>query len=140
MHRCLVAGLIIITACGSAKPAAKGTHVTPPGKSTGPAKSAVIPPADPTPPALRLPDDVVPTAYRVTWAVDSGKPDFSGHVDIDVNVARATDHVWLDAVGLAITAPSYSQGGADRPLTAIATRTDDVVGFRFAAQLPPGPA
>ncbi|HTJ45900.1 MAG TPA: M1 family metallopeptidase [Kofleriaceae bacterium] len=122
------APLLVLVACGTvaSHPTAK-----PIGESQAPAKRAVVPPPDPTPPALRLPDDVEPLAYRVRWNVDANKTDFSGHVDIDVAIRRATDHVWLNAVGLAITAPTYTHGDQDHALDAIAARTADVVGFRF---------
>jgi aminopeptidase N len=136
----------LLAACGvtaptsrAPQPAAAHAPALPPGTSTRPDPRAVNAAPEPEPPALRLSDDVVPTSYRVRWVVDADRDAFTGHVDIDVDVRRATDHVWLNAVGLAITAPSYTQGGADRPLAAIGKRTDDVVGFRLAAAAAPGP-
>src|SRR5215813_12059341 len=104
-----VFALGLIAACGVTAPTPRATHTSAargsaplPGASTRPDPRAVGAVADPEPepPALRLPDDVVPTAYRVRWVVDADREAFTGHVDIDVDVRRATDHVWLNAVGL----------------------------------------
>ncbi|MCE9579743.1 MAG: M1 family metallopeptidase [Deltaproteobacteria bacterium] len=104
-----------------------GARDTPP-----PPSSSLIPPG------LRLPDDVAPTAYRVRFELDPDAPSFRGHVDIDVAITRATDHVWLNAVGLALTDLRYTAGAAPQPLIALPQRTADVVGFGFGRTLAPG--
>jgi alanyl aminopeptidase len=129
----------VIAACH----ATSATVPPPPPRDAAVAVVAAAVPSPPAalfPPALRLPDDVAPTAYRVRLEIDPGAPTFRGHVDIDVAIARATDHVWLDAVGLALTEPRYTVGADDRALVAIPARSADVVGFRFASALAPGPA
>jgi aminopeptidase N len=144
MRRALAPLVLLATSCGPATAPARHPAPTPvvaarPARPAPPPAPAP-PPSDPAPPALRLPDDVVPTAYRVRFDLDPDKDAFSGHVDIDVRVARATDHVWLDATGLALTAPAYTAAGAAHPMVALPRRTEDVVGFRFAGALGPGPA
>lgn len=134
--------LIALVAIACSAPRAPVSAPPPPSDAMPAPRDAPVdaPPAVLVPPGLRLPDDVVPTAYRVRFEVDPEAPTFHGHVDIDVTIARATDHVWLNAVGLALTDPRYSVGGAAQPLVALDARTTDVVGFRFGRALAPGPA
>src|SRR5689334_14385518 len=95
-HRAALAVTVAaVASCGPLAPAPHTISISaPPGAST---RSATVAP-EPAPPALRLPDDIEPTAYRVRWNLDANRDSFSGHVDIDVRIARATDHVWLNAV------------------------------------------
>lgn len=53
-------------------------------------------------PKLRLPDDVRPVRYAVELTLIPGEPQFSGSIDIDVTVAKATDLIWLNATELTI--------------------------------------
>src|SRR4051812_23673681 len=53
---------------------------------------------------LVLPDDVTPQHYRVDFTPDSEALTFSGSVEIEVVVKRATDHIVLNAADLVIDA------------------------------------
>ena len=58
--------------------------------------------ADRTPPAMRLGDDVQPTAYALTLRIDPRTEPFTGRVAIDVDVARPLDFFWVHGTRLAI--------------------------------------
>ncbi|MBY6190034.1 ERAP1-like C-terminal domain-containing protein [Microbulbifer agarilyticus] len=102
----LLAGLILLTACGSDKkntedtpstePAAKSEQGAAPEASE---KSASQPQASTNPreqaPAGRLPDDVRPTAYRLDLTLDPRQDTFYGQVDIDIELDKASDHIWI---------------------------------------------
>lgn len=53
-------------------------------------------------PAGALPDDVAPLEYRLRVEVDPEAPDFEGDVEIDVELARARDLLWLHGRELTI--------------------------------------
>ena len=50
------------------------------------------------PPKLRLGDDVQPRRYRLELAVIPEQDNFSGSIDIDLDIRRPTDLIWLNAV------------------------------------------
>nr|WP_010133326.1 M1 family metallopeptidase [Microbulbifer agarilyticus] len=102
----LLAGLILLTACGSDKkntedtpsmePAAKSEQgaapeaseesISQPQASTNPREQA---------PAGRLPDDVRPSAYRLDLTLDPRQDTFHGQVEIDIDLDNPTDHIWI---------------------------------------------
>jgi aminopeptidase N len=65
-----------------------------------PPKAALAPPGPGQ--AVRLPDDVVPTAYRIEVTPDAGRLTFTGKVSIDVDVRRPTRAILLNANELSL--------------------------------------
>lgn len=54
-------------------------------------------------PLGRLPDTVKPTAYRIDLKVDPAQAEYSGHVEIDAEVAAPTRTVFLHGLGLKVS-------------------------------------
>ncbi|MEM9570266.1 MAG: M1 family metallopeptidase [Pseudomonadota bacterium] len=50
------------------------------------------------PPAGQLPDGVTPTAYRLDLFTDPAQDEFSGRVEIDVNLAEPHARIWLHSL------------------------------------------
>ncbi|HSH92204.1 MAG TPA: M1 family aminopeptidase [Ramlibacter sp.] len=58
--------------------------------------------ADPSPPVMRLGDDVRPLAYELAVTLVPDAPGFNGQVDIDVDLRRPLDFFWMNGRGLEI--------------------------------------
>jgi len=56
-----------------------------------------------TAPRGQLPDWAVPQAYQLALKVDPAQKDFSGTTTIELKLARASDHVWLDGSELNVS-------------------------------------
>jgi alanyl aminopeptidase len=100
-------------------------------------KKVVAPP--PTPPVMRLGDAVKPLAYEAELTVVPTKENFSGHVIVHVELAKATDFFWMNATRLDIKQASIQVGGK----TLVAKTVPgghDFVGLRFATPVPAGRA
>src|SRR4051812_3440697 len=91
--------------------------------ATGLAQSS---PAQPSPaqaadaiPTGPLPRTVVPSEVALQLTIDPTQARFSGHVDISVDVASATDTIWMHGRGLNITKAVYMPvNGRNQVLTA----------------------
>jgi aminopeptidase N len=57
-----------------------------------------------------LPQDVIPTHYRLSLTIDPANEDFSGDTTIEVTVHRATRVIWLHGMGLKVAAVSLLSG------------------------------
>ena len=99
--------------------------------------------------AYRLPRTVVPSHYALEITPNLVAATFAGTVDIEVDLAEATDTVTLHALDLTITLAKVSQGdgqaaGQGAVTTQTAEVTDDdeteTVTLRLANQLSPGTA
>src|SRR5438270_394544 len=99
----------------------------------GLAGGAAVPPAVAakpahTPPRVRLPTMVKPVRYAARLTVRPTEPTFTGAIDIDVTVDKATDIVWLDSTALKVTRAAMKLGNAT-----IAARTvaggEDFIGL-----------
>lgn len=55
-----------------------------------------------TPPAFRLPGDVVPESYELHLKLDPAQEDFSGRIAIRAKAVRPTEVIWLSAMDLTI--------------------------------------
>jgi alanyl aminopeptidase len=138
----LAAGAALASACGGAAatstdsaPSAASGHAGTAGDGTATATAAGA-----TPPVFRLPRTVLPTRYRARLRLDPAQPTFTGHVDIEANVAEATEVFWLNAEGISIDRATVNQGGGEA-LSLVPIPVDhDFVGFRAPAPLQPGPA
>ncbi|MBC7047474.1 hypothetical protein G6O52_26470, partial [Salmonella enterica subsp. enterica serovar Heidelberg] len=54
-------------------------------------------------PTGKLPDTVTPLAYRLDLTIVPDKPRFSGHTEIDVQLNRAAQTVWMHGRNLNVT-------------------------------------
>ncbi len=63
-------------------------------------------------PKLRLPDAVTPLAYRLRFAIDPQAEQYSGHAEIDVELAAPTRRIVLNGKGLSVRqARVFTSGG-----------------------------
>src|ERR1035438_6484022 len=69
------------------------------------------------PPKLRLGDDVRPVRYRLDLTVIPQQDTFTGTIEIDLQVRKATDAVWLNARDLTIDAAQLTVGGLHRQIS-----------------------
>jgi alanyl aminopeptidase len=91
------------------------------------------------PPKLRLGDDVRPVRYRLELTVLPQQDTFTGRIEIDLEVHKPTDVIWLNARDLAIDAAQLTAGG--RTLAAkVETSGTEFAGFAAASTIPAGPA
>src|SRR5690606_23627817 len=75
--------------------------------------------ADASVPTGPLPRTVVPSEVALQLTIDPAQARFSGHVDISVDVARATDTIWMHGKGLSIAKAVYKPAnGKEQVLTA----------------------
>lgn len=90
-------------------------------------------------PRGRLSDAVRPTAYRLDLTVDPAKPRFSGHVEIDVTLAEASNSIFLHGRGLAVSRVSASAGGRVFVGQWHDVDASGVARLTFSHELPAGP-
>jgi aminopeptidase N len=83
-----------------------------------------------------LPDDVVPSAYRLDITPNMAESTFDGRVEIDIDVRRRTNRIELDSADLAISTASLG-GEAAAPRMALDARRQRAT-FTFAHALAPG--
>ena len=94
----------------------------------------------PAPPKLRLPADVVgPVRYRVELTAIPDQDAFTGAIDIDLQFAKATPVVWLNAEKLVVKDATLTVGG-EKLAAKVITEPKDYVGFSFDHPVGPGPA
>ncbi len=92
-----------------------------------------------TPPTLRLPDSVKPVRYSAELTIVPSESSFRGAIDIDLEVRKPTDTIWLNAGFLTVELARIEGTGAPAPAR-IVPGGDDFVGFEFDQALAPGPA
>src|SRR5210317_2439782 len=86
MRRILLAlSVLLLVACGS-----------------GPAQREA-PPVPTDWPKARLPDDVVPLAYRLDLTIVPDRSGFSGRTEIDVELERPLSGFWMHGRGLRVS-------------------------------------
>jgi cytosol alanyl aminopeptidase len=94
----------------------------------------------PAPPKLRLPADVVgPVRYRVELTTIPDHDTFTGAIDIDLQFAKPTSVLWLNAEKLAIEDATLTVGG-EKLAAKVITEPKDYAGFVFDHAVGPGPA
>ncbi|MEP6484854.1 MAG: M1 family metallopeptidase [Rudaea sp.] len=59
--------------------------------------------ASDAPPTGKLPEDVAPVSYALTFKIDPRESRFSGQAKIRVKLAKSTDHFWLHGQDLTVT-------------------------------------
>ncbi|KAB7647628.1 M1 family metallopeptidase [Polymorphobacter fuscus] len=89
-------------------------------------------------PLGKLPAGVAPTAYRLDLTVDPAQPTYSGHTEIDADVAAPTSRIYLHGLGLKVASATATAGG--RTVAARYSEVDPsgVAQLDFAAPLPAG--
>ncbi|HXM42841.1 MAG TPA: M1 family metallopeptidase [Bryobacteraceae bacterium] len=91
------------------------------------------------PPKLRLPDDVRPVRYRADLTVIPQQDAFTGKIEIDLDVRKPADVIWLNARNLTIDTAEVTSGGQTHAAK-VQTGGDNFAGFAPASQIPAGPA
>src|SRR5947207_6226026 len=86
-------------------------------------------------PKLRLPEDIRPVRYAADLTLVPGEKTFSGAIDIDIEIAKPTPLVWLNATELTIRQATI----ASQAVT-IEPGNDDFVGLLPAKALAAGKA
>ena len=92
-----------------------------------------------TPPTLRLPEGAHPLRVLADLTLRPDQETFPGRVTIELELARPTSLLWLNASRLEIESAHLTAGGADHP-AGIVPGGDDFVGFDFGAPVPAGRA
>jgi alanyl aminopeptidase len=91
------------------------------------------------PPKLRLGDDVRPVRYRLDLTVIPQQDTFTGKIEIDMDVRKPTDVVWLNARDLTIDTAQLTAGGRTLAVK-VQTSGTEFAGFAIASAIPAGPA
>ena len=104
VQRLVAVTLACLCACRSHDAAPDATRAQP---------VAAVKPPELEIPGVHLPDGVTPKSYDLQLSLDPDRDDFSGTVAIHVALDRPTDHIWLHADELAITAAHWDEGKLD---------------------------
>ncbi|HMK74091.1 MAG TPA: M1 family metallopeptidase, partial [Myxococcaceae bacterium] len=88
------------------------------------------------PPGMRLPAGLRPLAQRVELTIVPSSETFQGTTELDVEVASATDVLWLNAKKLTVERASARLGDAE--VRAQVSLSPERVALRFPQPLPPG--
>ena len=109
------------------------------GAGPGAAPRAAGPPSEPVEaaPGLRLPRTFVPTAYAARLAIVPSEPQFTGHIEIEGQLATPSRVIWLDAQGLTFGAAVAVTAAGRTTLDAVSSPTG-VVALRAPTALPAG--
>src|ERR1039458_9987515 len=91
------------------------------------------------PPKLRLGGDVRPVRYRLDLTVIPQQDTFTGKIEIDLEVSKPTDVVWLNARDLTIDTAQLTAGGRTLAVK-VQTSGTEFAGFAIASAIPAGPA
>ncbi len=97
---------LALAACTPPEPVTEGP---PPPATAAPPPAAIAPEA---PPLGRLPSDARPTRYVVALRVDPAQPRFEGVVDVDVELDRARDVIWMHGKEIAVKRATVQPEGA----------------------------
>ena len=89
--------------------------------------------AAPSPPALRLGDQVQPKNYKAQLTLDPDKDTFSGDIEITLTVKQPTSLIWLNAVELDVDSATI-----DNQKATVVSGNDNFVGFSFERPIPAG--
>lgn len=89
-------------------------------------------------PEGRLPDWVTPRRYRIDLTLVPERPRFSGHVEIDAHLNRATDHFFMDGLGLAMHRVEVCSGAHCRTARFTQASPLGVARFDLPQRMSPG--
>ncbi|MEO6776108.1 MAG: M1 family metallopeptidase [Kofleriaceae bacterium] len=120
----------IVAACSAPAATAPPPPIAPPAAPPTVAP-AIASAADPTPPAFRLPGDVVPVRIKLDLTIVPDQPSAHGEITIAAKLVRPTRVVWLNAHGLTIEKATIA-GAAAR----IVPGGDQFVGLAADRELP----
>ncbi|HYO82465.1 MAG TPA: M1 family metallopeptidase [Bryobacteraceae bacterium] len=90
-------------------------------------------PAEPGPPALRLPGDVVPVEYTAELQIKPGQDRFDGRIVIDVEVKKPASTLWLLSRDLSVNSATLGGERAE-----VRSGSYDFIGLRTNKTLPVG--
>ena len=127
--------LLLLTACSLSCAVATTALAEAPVQSPTAAGAAALAPVPPG----KLTDAARPLAYRLDLTVDPSKERFSGHVEIDAELARAARFVDLHGRDLTLTRAVALVGGKSYPARWFELDPSGVVRLVFASELPAGP-
>jgi aminopeptidase N len=101
--------------------------------------SAAAPAASEAVPTGPLPRNVVPSDVALELKIDPAQPRFSGHVRMQVDVAKPTDTIWMHGRGLNITRAQFLPlHGAAIDLHATQADVSGVLKVTGASRIPAG--
>jgi cytosol alanyl aminopeptidase len=134
LRRSPFTSLLLLVCCATSSPKAPETaKAPPPGSAVAPAGTGPAAPA-----GLRLPATLKPLAQRVELTVVPSSPTFEGTTELDVELATATDVLWLNVRALGVKSASARVGSVES--RAEVFLSPERVALRFARPLGPGPA
>jgi len=90
------------------------------------------------PPVGRLPEGAQPTAYRLDLTVDPSKARFSGHTEIDVQLARPATSLYLHGKGLKVSRVLVTAGTTTLVARYAEVADHGVARIDFPRELPAG--
>ena len=76
-------------------------------------------------PHAQLSGNVVPQSYRVDMKMDPDAEGFSGVVEIDVEILKPTDKIWLHGKHMTVSSATAMIGGEQKPLVFTEMPTED---------------
>ena len=76
-------------------------------------------------PHAQLPGNVVPQSYRVDMKMDPDAEGFSGVVEIDVEILKPTDKIWLHGKHMAVSSATAMIDGEEKSLVFIEMSVQD---------------
>jgi len=91
------------------------------------------------PPKLKLDDSVRPVRYAADLTLLTGSLEFSGSVDIDVELRNAKGLIWLNATDLTIRRASV-RAGSRQQTAAVEPGNGNFIGLRLPMEIPAGAA
>ena len=91
------------------------------------------------PPKLRLGEDVRPVRYHVDLTLIPDEDTFSGAIEIDLDIRKPSDVIWLNARSLTIDHANLVAGGRTLKAT-VEQGGEDFAGFVFSSAAPAGKA
>lgn len=125
----LFVALLLLSAC-----AGPNTPVTARGARAE--RGTARGPAPFTPPESgRLPADVRPLRYRLDLSLDPASPGYQGNVEIDLELDRPSNLIWLNAQGLSLSFPHVRLDDGTR----VAAAHTDGIGHNYTVLWLPRP-
>ncbi|SDK65255.1 M1 family metallopeptidase [Microbulbifer yueqingensis] len=131
----LAVALLALAACGPSDESPSGSgESTAAGPAEAPGEAAVSPAPD-----GRLPEGVRPTAYRLDLLLDPRRDDFSGSVEIDIQLDQPAEHIWMHGKDLRVSeATAVTPAGEKVAADYEQVLDSGVVRVSFARPLPAG--
>jgi alanyl aminopeptidase len=133
--------LCLAAACGSTPRPPAPAPAGPAAPATGSTAATAAPALDPPQPALRLPRNFVPTAYRARLAIDPAHDGFAGAIEIEGEVRERSKGFWLHGRGLKVSAARMTvagRGGKQPLRVEVAAVGDDLLSLHPAEPVDPG--